>query len=286
MKKITSLILSLLMCVCVLSFSVSAQNPNIADNADLLTTQEELLLETTTDVIRDDYDFDVVILTVSSTQGEAVEAFADDYYDYNGYGVDSQRSGVLFLVSMEDRDWFISTRGRGIDLISDGEIDYIEQEIIPYLSEGDYAVCFSEFLSVCKEILELDADSEEFSDYYGYDTENDYFFAGNSYDDGYSNPKSFNFFKNALIAFAVGFIIALIVVLNMKSKLKPGRAKSGAADYVVAGSMNLTHSHERFLYRHVTRTPRQQNNSNGRSGGGGVRVGSSGASHGGRGGKF
>ena len=137
MKKITSLILSLLMCVCVLSFSVSAQNPIIADNADLLNTQEELLLETTTDVIRDDNDFDVVILTVSSTQGEAVEAFADDYYDYNGYGVDSQRSGVLFLVSMEDRDWLISTRGRGIDLISDGEIDYIEQEIIPNLSVGD-----------------------------------------------------------------------------------------------------------------------------------------------------
>ncbi len=286
MKKITSLILSLLMCLCVLSFSVSAQNPNIVDNADLLTTQEELLLETTTDVIRDDYDFDVVILTVTSTQGEAVEAFADDYYDYNGYGEDSQRSGVLFLLSMEDRDWFISTRGRGIDLISDGEIDYIEQEIIPYLSQGDYATCFSEFLSTCKEILELDADGEDFSDYYGYDTENDFFFASNSYDDDYSNPQSFNFFKNALIALVVGFIIALIVVLNMKSKLKTVRAKSGASDYVVPGSMNLTRSDERFLYRHVTRTPRQQNNSNTRSGGGGVRVGSSGASHGGRGGKF
>ncbi|MBQ8783907.1 MAG: TPM domain-containing protein [Clostridia bacterium] len=295
MKKSVSLILSLIICLSLLSFTASAESPNIVDNADLLTSQQEYLLETTTDVIRDDYSFEVVVVTVNSTEGMSAQDYADDFYDYNGYGVDDENSGVLFLVDMGERNWFISTSGKGIELIADGELDYIEQEIIPYLSQGDYATCFSEFISTCDEILELDANGENFAQNYGYDTEQDYFYADEYYpyddgyyDNGYSQPQSFNIFKNIIIALVIGFVIALIIVMSMKGKLKSVRAKSGAADYVVPGSMNLTQSDERFLYRHVTRTPRQQNNSNGRSGGsgGGVRVGSSGRSHGGRGGSF
>ena len=284
MKKITSLILSLLMCVCMLNFTASAQSINVVDEADLLTTQEESELQSAINQIRDEYQFDVVILTVDSTEGKTAEAFADDYYDYNGYGVDEENSGVLFLVDMGGRNWFISTTGKGISLISDAEIDYMEYEVIPYLSGGDYDYAFSEFVSTCGEILECDLYGESFIETNGYD--DSYYDDEYYYEDDYA-PQSFNFFKNALIALVVGFVIALLIVLNMKSKLKTVRAKSGAADYVVAGSMNVTRSDERFLYRHVTRTQRQQNNSNGRSGGGGgVRVSSSGTSHGGRGGKF
>ena len=291
MKKISCLIFSLLMGMCVLCFTVSATGANVVDNADLLTSLEEAELQSAIEQIRDDYQFDVVILTVESTEGLSVAAFADDYYDYNGYGIDEENSGVLFLVSMADRDWFISTCGKGISLIADGEIDYIEYEIIPYLSDGDYNYAFSYFVSTCDEILEYNSRGESFAEANGYDYGDDYYhtdeyyYSDGYYEDDYT-PQSFSFLRNAVIALTTGFVIALIVVLSMKAKLKTVRAKSGAADYVVAGSMNLTHSDERFLYRHVTRTPRQQNNSNGRSGGGGVRVSSSGRSHGGRGGKF
>lgn len=283
MKKITSLILSLLMCACLLSFSVSAQSDSVVDEAGVLTSQEEAELQDTINRISGGYAFDVVILIVNSTEGKSSEEFIEDYHYYDdGYSLDAEWSDVFFLVSLEDRDWYISTAGRGNELITDIELDYIEQEIIPLLSQGDYYDCFDEFVSTCEEIVEYNTRGESFVAIKGYGDE---YYVGHIPD--FEGPnESFNFFKNALIALAVGFIIALIVVLNMKSKLKTVRAKSGAADYVVAGSMNLTHSHERFLYRHVTRTPRQQNNSNGRSGGGGVRVGSSGASHGGRGGKF
>ena len=283
MKKITSLILSLLMCACLLSFSVSAQSDSVVDEAGVLTSQEEAELQDTINRISGGYAFDVVILIVNSTEGKSSEEFIEDYHYYDdGYSLDAEWSDVFFLVSLEDRDWYISTAGRGNELITDIELDYIEQEIIPLLSQGDYYDCFDEFVSTCEEIVEYNTRGESFVAIKGYGDE---YYVGHIPD--FEGPnESFNFFKNALIALAVGFIIALIVVLNMKSKLKTVRAKSGGADYVVAGSMNLTHSHERFLYRHVTRTPRQQNNSNGRSGGGGVRVGSSGASHGGRGGKF
>ncbi len=288
MKKLIRLFLSLSVIVCLSVFTANAKSPNIVDNADLLTSQQEYLLETTTDVIRDDYSFEVVVVTVESTEGKSIESFADDYYDYNGYGVDAACSGVIFVVDMGARNWFISTSGTGIELIAEGEISYIEQEIIPYLSDGDYSTCFSEFIDTCQEILELDSQGEDFIEYHGYDIESGYSDNdGFYYEEDYYQPQSFSISKNILIALVIGFIIAFIIVMTMKGKLKTVRAKSGASDYVVPGSMNVTHSNEVFLYRHVTRTPKQQNNSNGRSGGsGGVRVSSSGRSHGGRGGSF
>lgn len=299
MKKSISLFLALIFSLCVFSFGVSAENANVIDNADLLSTQEELDLEAATAIIRDEYAFEVVILTVMSTDGMSAEDYADDYYDYNGYGADSQNSGVIFLVDMGSRNWFISTTGSGIDLIADGELDYIEQEIIPYLSQGEYYQCFAQFINTCDEILELNSQGEDFAENYGYDTESDYYYAydngyyyGDEYYDSsssYYEPQTFNIGKNILIALVIGFIIALVIVLSMKGKLKSVRAKSSATDYVIPGSMNVTHSNEIFLYRHVTKTPRQQNKSGGGrpgGGGGGVRVGSSGTSHGGRGGSF
>lgn len=291
MKRIICLILSLLMCVFILSFTVNAQGSNVVDEADLLTSQEEAELQNTINQIQSEFRFDVVILTVDSTEGKSPEAYADDYYDYNGYGVDDKNSGVLFLVDIGDREWSFSTTGRGIELIADPELDYIEQEIIPVLSQGEYYQCFSLFVSACEDILQADINGESFLD--GYDVEQGFYNDDFAHDDGYSedvyyySPVKFNFVKNIFISLVIGFIIALVIVLNMKSKLKTVRPRSGASEYVVAGSMNVTRSHERFLYRNVTRTPRQQNNSNNRSGGGGgVRIGSSGTSHGGRSGKF
>ncbi len=297
MKKFSCLILSLLMCLCVLSFGVNAQGINVVDEADLLTDKEETELQNTISQIRDEYQFEVVVLTVDFTDGKSAEAFADDYYDDNGYGLDSENSGVLFLVDMGNRNWHISTTGRGITLISDAELDYIEYGCVQYLSQGDYFYCLSEFVSICDQILEYDSRGESFIDSvysgeYSYytDEELDFFEEDVYFESDFYTPQRFNFFKNAMIALVVGFVIALVIVLNMKSKLKTVRPKSGASDYVVAGSMNITRSDERFLYRNVTRTPRQQNNSNGRPGGrvggGGVHIGSSGTSHGGRGGSF
>ncbi len=281
MKKYISLSLALIFSLCFLMFGVNADSPNIIDNADLLSEDEEIALAKEIDPVKSRYDFEIVILTESSIYGEDPEAYADDYFDYNGYG----ENGVLFLVDMGERNWHISTSGTATDVIGENELDYFEYEIIPYLSNGDYYNCFSEFIGSVEEMVNLDANGEEFFDYY-YDTEND-FFDESTYTAGYESSQSFNIPKNILIALVVGFGIAFVVVLTMKGKLKTVRAKLTAENYVVPGSMNVTRSRELFLYRHVTRTPRQQNNaSKGGRAGGGVHIGSSGRSHGGRGGSF
>ena len=52
---------------------------------------------------------DLVVVTANTLGGKSPMEYADDYYDYNGYTDD----GALLLVSMEDRDWWISTKGSG-----------------------------------------------------------------------------------------------------------------------------------------------------------------------------
>ena len=105
MKKYISLSLALIFSLCFLMFGVNADSPNIIDNADLLSEDEEIALAKEIDPVKSRYDFEIVILTESSIYGEDPEAYADDYFDYNGYG----ENGVLFLVDMGERNWHIST---------------------------------------------------------------------------------------------------------------------------------------------------------------------------------
>lgn len=89
-----------------------------------------------------------------------------------------------------------------------------------------------------------------------------------------SQPVPFG--EALLIALGIGLLVALIVTLIMKGQLRSVRFKHSASDYVRSGSLRLTQSHDLYLYRNVTRTPRPKNNSSHGPHGG----------HGGRGGRF
>lgn len=81
--------------------------------------------------------------------------------------------------------------------------------------------------------------------------------------------------KALLIAAIVGFVAAVAAALILRSQLKTVRARKGAADYTRPGSMIISESYERFLYRHVDRTAKAKD-SGGGSGtktGGGLRSG-------------
>ena len=82
--------------------------------------------------------------------------------------------------------------------------------------------------------------------------------------------------KDYAISLVIGFVIAIIVVLVMKGKLKSVRMKDNATDYTVPGSMNITDGHELYLYSTVVATPKPRNDSS---------SGSGGSSHGGGGGR-
>jgi uncharacterized membrane protein YgcG len=138
MKKLLILTLCLMLFVGMIPPASATDTPKIVDEYDLLTTEQEEDLEEKARKIVDKYDMDVVIVTVWSLGGKSAEAYADDYFDYNGYGIGEDYSGCLFLLSMEYRDWAISTCGDSIYALTDYGIEQLFESCKDYLSDDRY----------------------------------------------------------------------------------------------------------------------------------------------------
>ena len=238
-------------------------NERVQDAAKLLSSEERLNLQAKLDEISDRQQLDVVVVTTDSLDDRTAEAYADDMFDYGGYGYGDNRDGVLFLISMEERDWHISTRGYGITAFTDAGIQYIGKQMKPDLKAGNYAEAFDTYADLCDEFI---AKAN-----------------GNPYDVK-SLPREPLSFKWIPISIVVGVVLAFIVVGIMKSKLKTVRNQAEANDYLKPGSLDVTQRRELFLYHTLTRTAKPKDDDSG--GGSSTHTSSSGATHGGGGGKF
>ncbi len=238
------------------------QLPLLVDNASLLlASEEEALLEKLESISRR-HECDVAVVTVNSLGPKSATAYADDFYDYNGYGYGVNDDGILLLISMEDRDWAITTYGFARTAFTKSGQEYMVEQFRPYLSDGDYSRAFLCFADLCDEFLQKAA-------------------AGEAYDTGNLPRAAFRPIW-ILVALGVGFLIAIIAVSVMKSKLKSVRRQPAASSYIRPNSFRVTQSQDIFLYRNVTRTARPKDT--GSSSGG--HISSSGRSHGGSSGKF
>lgn len=239
----------------------------VVDNADLLTQTEENELSEKLQDISDELQFDVVVVTTNSTGSKTATEYADDYFDYNGYGRGSNNDGALFLVDMGDRKWAISTSGYGIEAIVDSALDDMEEEIVPYLKSGDYDGAFNEFADLTYDIVNDAKNGKSYS---------------NSTTSTTKNHK--NIGTNLIVDFSIGAGISLIIILVYRSKLKPVKFQKEAKEYIVPGSFNLRRSDDVFLYFNITKVPIPKNNDSDDSGS--FHSSSSGSSHGGSSGSF
>lgn len=82
----------------------------------------------------------------------------------------------------------------------------------------------------------------------------------------------------------IGFVIAVIISVVMRSGMKTVRMKPDAADYMKSGSLHINKSRDMFLYNHVTRTAKPKEESS--DGGSSTHTSSSGETHGGSSGSF
>lgn len=270
-KRILKIVVAILAVVFLLQGAVPEMLVMAAKEAERLIDEAVLLDETqkeslgrTLDEISEKQAFDVVILTVNSLGGKTAEAFADDYFDQNDYGWGERKDGILFLLSMENRDWAISTSGFGIDAFTDAGQEYIMEEILPYLSDGKYAKAFERFAKLCDQFLTQAREGE-------------------AYDIG-NLPKGTVSWFWIPVDLLIGFFVAFCMGSNKKAKLKSVHKKTAAKDYVMPGSLRITADREWLVNRTVSSRVIERNHSG--NGGSSTHTSSSGKTHGGSSGKF
>ena len=149
-KKCLSILCLLLLFVSVaLSVHAAGSSPRLVDSADYLTDSEEMALLNKLDEISTRQGLDIVIVTIPDLYGGDITAFADDFYDENGY----QPDGILLLISDYGREWAISTAGYGITAFTDAGQEYLTGQFLDALSEGDYGAVFDTYADLCDEFI-------------------------------------------------------------------------------------------------------------------------------------
>ncbi len=246
----------------------SRQKERLVDEADLLTDSEESDLLQKLNSISEKHQSNVVILTVDDHSG-TIQDFADDYFDYNGFQADYNGSGILFMLSMGDREWHISTCGSAIAAFTDYGQEYMSGEMLPYLSNGDYYSAFNTYINIADRFLTL---YEE----------------GTPYD--VNNDKDPNELKVVAIAsVVVGLILGFIIVGIMAAQLHSVHMNTSAAGYQAHSGINMQVHRDTFLRASTSKRPIPRDDGSrggGFSGGSSTHTSSSGSSHGGSSGHF
>ena len=282
MQKRTISIILCLMLLSVLVLNVSAESnlPMVTDSAGLLSGEERIELEEKAQDLRAEYDMDVVILTVDSLGGKSAQDYADDYYDDNGYGYGENYSGILFLLAMEEREWYISTCGDAIYAVTDYGVEQLGETVVPFLSTGLYYEAFTTYLVLLQDYFDAYQDGRPIDGHADYSGD---YYRGERDEVLYSDTgRTHASFPIALI---IGLVAATVTILIMRASMNTKRPQRSAGVYLRSGSYHLRTHQDMFLYSRVHKVRRQQNN-NSSGGGSSVHRSSGGRSHGGGGGRF
>lgn len=269
MKKISALVVSALL-VLFLSLSVCAapdyyiddsgyffdtvndsKGSFLTDDADLFTPEEEAKLLKKVDEIRVTYGIDFVLHTTNSIGNKSVQDYADDYFDYNDYTDD----GLLFMLNMEGRDYYTSTEGIAIDVVTDASREYIESVIIDDLSVGNYYTAFDRYVTEIGNCFAADKSGEAYP------------------------PKTLtDYLMQEIVVIGAAILIAFVVGSIIKKQMNNAVQKTEANQYLVPGTLNITGGNDMFVHKTVTTVKEPKSSETHRSSGGNT--------HGGGGGKF
>lgn len=271
MKRLFILLLLLLLVVSVTIPASATQSSQhlVIDDADLLSEQQERLLEEKANDLRNQYQLDIVILTVDTISGNSVQVFADDFYDTNAY----QDDGVLFLLTMQQREWYISTSGNAIEMLTDYRIDLLGDAVVWHFSDGEYYDGFDAYLEKMADYLYAYTHPQAYGSEDGI-KKDDY---------GFAEQSDIRPAPNLLLSSGIGVVVAMIVLLVMRSSMNTKKPQHSAAAYLKNGSFILHTHQDMFLYSRTSKQRKQQSSS---GGGSSVHRSSGGRRHGGGGGRF
>lgn len=258
-KRLIFIIVTVIAAVLLLPIAAFAAPPAVVDEAGYLTESETAELTARLDDIRSRYNFDVAVYIEDTMSGYDAESTADDIYDYNGYGMGEGKDGIMLYISKNPRRYHYTTHGYGITVFNDRGLEYIDNQVLPYLQNNDYAGALYTYADAAETLI-------------NYVSENNEPYKGEA--DGTSK----------LIAIAAAILapfgIAGIATGSKSKKMNTAVKQNYADSYMKRDSMNLARSQDIFLYSVVNRTEKPKSDSSS------THHSSSGEVHGGRGGSY
>lgn len=255
----------------VLSTPKVDASEKIYDFANLFTTAEETNLYNLTNNFITTYNMDIVIVTINSNNKSSAMVYADDFYDYNDFGIGSTFDGLLFLIDMDTREMWISTTGKAILIYNDYRIDNILDKTYTYIKSQKYFECAKSFITSASSYALQGIPS--YNKDYIIDEDGDYV---------KNTSKSLNDFP-LFFVIIISFIISTIYVFFARSKHKTIKKATEAKQYLIRNSINITKKEDKFINSHVSKVYDPPSSS---SSGSSTHRSSSGRSHGGGGRRF
>ena len=239
----------------------------VYDFAELLTPSEEEQIYNRVQKFINKTNLDLAVVTINDNNKFSAMEYADDFYDYNDFGTDSEYSGVLFLVDMDTREIYMSTTGKAISMYSDYRIDMTLDAIYQDFSNENYLNGITKFVTIIENY-----------DTIGLPSNTDTKYAINNEGELYRKSRW-------LIVFGIPSVITAIVIGILISKNKLVRVATSSREYLDKDSLKIKTVSDRLVSTNTIAVPRSSGSSSG-GGGSSRHSGSSGRSHGGGGHRF
>lgn len=215
--------------------------PRLIDHTGILSYDDISYFCGELDSVSAEHSCDVAVILTDTLHGFSAEEYADLQYTTYVYGysdgVSEERNCVLLVISTGEREWWIKKSGQAR---YDVDSVHIGDQMLDYLSDGDYASAIETFIYECDSQLGGVRTSET---------------QGDDSTSWLWGPGSVLFGTGGSYAYMNG----------QKKKLRSVGKKRSAGGYTRSGSLNVASRNDTFLYSQVSRSARVKNTSSGGS---------------------
>lgn len=146
------------------AFAAEADDFFVLDYANILSDAQEQSLAETARSLSETYGCSVHIGTIDDMRDYGfhnIEDCAEYFFDANGLGVGEERTGILLLLSMAERDYDIDAHGSFAHYaFTDYGKTTISDEFLDNFRENDWYGGFADYLARCGTMLRLAQDGE------------------------------------------------------------------------------------------------------------------------------
>ena len=205
----------------------------VYDYANVFSEEEKKEIKSLIDGFISDTKLDFVFVSIDMeyTNDEVNDDYANDFYDYNDFGINNEYyGGVVFLVNMYEKNkiYIASVIGEAQYYCNESRLDELLDDIFVYFRDSNYENGLTTFI-------------HSFKKYYdkGYDSEKYYLDDKGVLKKKYSLP----YFMSVLS----GAFVSLLSVLGLAKKNKVVRVASDANDYLVKTSFNYLNMNDNLI---------------------------------------